>query len=85
MLHAIKKKDAEDVGDRKHSRAMSREDMEKLSVYAEKDCPSKEAAEQFVHTGDGYYQPLFPELLSKRAKHLNYNVFKTISWATWTR
>ncbi|KAJ2911584.1 hypothetical protein MD484_g8830, partial [Candolleomyces efflorescens] len=84
MLHSLKKKDAEESGDRKHSRAMSNEDMEKVYAYVHTKCPSKEDAEQFIHSGDGYYQPVTPELLSERAQHLFYMAFSTTSFCAWT-
>ncbi|RXW11526.1 hypothetical protein EST38_g14330 [Candolleomyces aberdarensis] len=85
MLHSIKKKDAEESDDRKHSRAMSYEDMQRLYAHAEAKCPSKEDAERFINCGNGYYQPLAPELLSKRAEHLQFLAYSTISFALWTR
>ncbi|RXW22496.1 hypothetical protein EST38_g3351 [Candolleomyces aberdarensis] len=85
MLHSIKKKDAEVVGERKHARAMSYEDMGKMHAHAEATCPSAEACERFKHCGNGYYEPLFPELLSKRAEHLYYSAYSTLSFAIWTR
>ena len=85
MLHSIKKRDAEDAGERKHSRAMSYEDMQKLYAHAKSDCPSRECAEQFVHHGNGHYHPLSPNLLSKRAEHLYFLAYSSLSFSLWTR
>ena len=71
MLDACKNKDGE--GERKHSRAMSIEDMQKLHDNYLKNCRAIDD------------DPLEAEEIKKRAKHLLFNAMSTSAFIIWMR
>jgi hypothetical protein len=71
MVKAIKKKDGEP--ERKHSRAMSHEDMQQVYNFILKKCLAKEG----VHCD--------PQSLAKRGRFLYYLAMSSLAWTIWTR
>ena len=70
MLDACKNKDGE--GERKHSRAISIEDMRKLHDNYLKNCPVSD-------------KPLEVEDIKKRATYLLFNALSTMAFIIWMR
>lgn len=68
---ACKNKDGK--RDRRHSRAMRFEDMEKIHAYREAHCPSEAEAK----TDE--------EKKRLRGEYLRYAALSTLSWTIWTR
>lgn len=79
MLEACKNKDGE--GERKHSRAMSIEDMRKLHDNHLKNCPPS------CNLGLNLDRPLELELedVKKRATYLLFNALSTLAFIIWMR
>ena len=74
MLDACKNKDGE--GERKHSRAMSIEDMRKLHNNHVKNCPLID------HSCD-LDKPIESEDIKKRATYLHFNAQSTLAFIIW--
>lgn len=78
MLEACKNKDGE--GERKHSRAMSIEDMRKLHKNYLKNCPVSDPS-----CNPNPDKPLAAEESKKRATYLLFNALSTSAFIIWMR
>lgn len=79
MLDACKNKDGE--GERKHSRAMSIEDMRKLNNNHLKSCPVIDPSYNLQDLD----KPLEMEDIKKRATYLLFNGLSTLAFIIWMR
>jgi antirestriction protein len=78
MLEACKNKDGE--GERKHSRAMSIEDMQKLHDNYLKNCPVIDPLCDL-----NLNKSLEAEDIKKRATYLLFNALSTLAFIIWMR
>lgn len=74
MCEACKNKDGE--GERRHSRAMSIEDMRKLFEYSKLHCPTVDLSRSFSDQ---------KKEISERSAYLFFNAFSTSAFTAWMR
>ena len=70
ILDACSKKDGE--GERRHSKAMSIEDMERILAHSLRECPEG-------------FEPKTQEERDLLARHLFYRAFASFAFTIWTR
>jgi hypothetical protein len=79
MLDTCKNKDGE--GERKHSRAISIEDMQKLHSNHLKNCPVLDPSCNLPDLSN----PLETEDIKKRVTYLLFNSLSTLAFIIWMR
>ncbi|KAF5315912.1 hypothetical protein D9611_004924 [Ephemerocybe angulata] len=71
MIKALKNRNSAKSGDRKHARAMSYEDMQKIHDHIQSECPAKEQTDA--------------PSLSKRGERLYFMALASLGFVIWTR
>lgn len=75
VMMAVKNKCGAEGGDRKHSLAMSKEHMEKMFEWSERQCPAESLMTAATDLGS--------QML--RIKHLEFRAFAATGWTCWGR